>query len=115
MRRVTAEELKAIIEKHGRWLRGESGGARADLTGADLTGASLCSVSGSLFPDKGEQPTVFFFTEKMVGPEVDEAFAAVAFELFGKRFTIEEAKEYSLTGKPVTINKRTAIFQCMPF
>ena len=70
---------------------------------------------GSLFPDKGEQPTVFFFTEKMVGPEVEEAFAAVAFELFGKRFTIEEAKEYSLTGKPVTINKRTAIFQSMPF
>ena len=80
-----------------------------------LNGASLCFVCGSLFPDKGEQPTVFFFTEKMVGPEVEEAFAAVAFELFGKRFTIEEAKEYSLTGKPVTINKRTAIFQSMPF
>ena len=80
-----------------------------------LNGASLCFVCGSLFPDKGEQPTIFFFTEKMVGPEVEEAFTAITFELFGENFTIEEAKEYSLTGKPVTINKRTAIFQCMPF
>ena len=80
-----------------------------------LNGASLCSVSGSLFPDKGEQPPVFFFTDKMVGSEGEEAFSAITLELFGKSFTIEEAKEYSLTGKPVKVNKRTAIFQCIPF
>ena len=49
MRRVSAEELAKIIERHGRWLRGEVGGERANLadanladavlTGADLTGA----------------------------------------------------------------------------
>ena len=96
-----------------RCVEDEGGGAFT--TSYWLNGESLCSVSGSLFPDKGEQPPVFFFTEKMVGPEVDEAFAAVTFDLFGKSFTIEEAKEYSLTGKPVKVNKRTAIFQCMPF
>ena len=51
MRRVSAEELEKIIERHGKWLRGEDGGeqadlrnvdlSRADLSGADLSGADL--------------------------------------------------------------------------
>ena len=41
MERVIAEELEKIIEKHGKWLRGEEGGERADLIGADLTGVKL--------------------------------------------------------------------------
>ena len=45
MRRVTAEELKTIVEKHGRWLREEEGGERADLSGADLTGADLSGAT----------------------------------------------------------------------
>ena len=44
MRRVSAEELEKIIEKHGRWLRGESGGERADLSGASLSDASLAGA-----------------------------------------------------------------------
>jgi hypothetical protein len=38
---VNAEELKAVIEKHGKWLRDEEGGSRADLSGANLGGADL--------------------------------------------------------------------------
>ena len=34
------EELKAILESHFKWLRGE-GGERANLCGADLCGANL--------------------------------------------------------------------------
>jgi hypothetical protein len=33
--------MKEILEKHTKWLRGESGGERADLHGADLRGANL--------------------------------------------------------------------------
>ena len=41
MRRVSKDELQEIIEKHGRWLREEEGGERADLSGADLARANL--------------------------------------------------------------------------
>ncbi len=41
MKTYTADELKAVVEKHGKWLRGEEGGERADLRGADLQGAYL--------------------------------------------------------------------------
>ena len=34
-------EIKKVIEKHAIWLRGESGGERANLSGADLSGADL--------------------------------------------------------------------------
>jgi len=38
---IAADALAAIIEKHGMWLRGEEGGARANLSGAYLSGADL--------------------------------------------------------------------------
>ena len=34
-------DLKEILEKHKKWLRGDDGGERADLSGADLSGADL--------------------------------------------------------------------------
>lgn len=39
--KISAEKLQEIIESHGRWLRNEEGGERADLRGADLSGANL--------------------------------------------------------------------------
>ena len=35
------QELKAILGKHLKWLRGEDGGERANLSGAYLSGANL--------------------------------------------------------------------------
>ena len=35
------DELNAILDKHTKWLRGEDGGARADLRNANLYGADL--------------------------------------------------------------------------
>ena len=35
------QKLKNILDKHLKWLRGENGGKRADLSGADLSGADL--------------------------------------------------------------------------
>lgn len=39
--RMTPEQIKSVLDQHYKWLKGEEGGARADLTGADLTGAVL--------------------------------------------------------------------------
>lgn len=38
---LTKEQIDKIIESHGKWLRREDGGSRADLCGADLRGADL--------------------------------------------------------------------------
>lgn len=48
---MTAEKLKEVLEAHRKWLKGEEGGVRAnltraDLTGADLTGANLSRAKG---------------------------------------------------------------------
>ena len=37
-------DIKLILEKHAKWIRGEDGGERADLCGADLRNADLCDA-----------------------------------------------------------------------
>ena len=41
MKTYTKDELKIVLEKHEKWLKGLDGGERADLSGADLSGANL--------------------------------------------------------------------------
>ena len=41
MKVYTSEELKEILELHKKWLNGENGGIRADLSSADLSYADL--------------------------------------------------------------------------
>jgi pentapeptide repeat protein len=43
--KMTADELRLIIEAHALWLRGETSGARADLSGANLSDANLIRVN----------------------------------------------------------------------
>ena len=38
---MNSEEIRKMLENHKKWLFNESGGIRADLTGADLCGADL--------------------------------------------------------------------------
>lgn len=38
---MKTDDLRAVLQKHGKWLRDEEGGERADLSGADLFGANL--------------------------------------------------------------------------
>ena len=45
MRTFTDKQLREIIESHGRWLRGEEGGSRADLMCANLTEANLIDAN----------------------------------------------------------------------
>ena len=46
---MTTDELKAIVEKHGKWLRDEPDGSRANLSRANLYGANLygANLSGA--------------------------------------------------------------------
>ena len=49
MRKISAEELKIILDKHLKWLRNEKGGERAnlrecDLSWSNLRDANLCSA-----------------------------------------------------------------------
>ena len=39
--KITQEKLNSIIASHGKWLRDEEGGRRADLRGTVLRGANL--------------------------------------------------------------------------
>jgi len=41
MKKYAADELEKILEKHGKWLRNEVGGEKADLRSADLRYADL--------------------------------------------------------------------------
>lgn len=41
MGKISDTKLKAIIDKHAKWLRGADGGERASLDGANLRGADL--------------------------------------------------------------------------
>ena len=41
MKKVSKEELAKIVEKHGKFLRGEEGGERASMIGAILDGVDL--------------------------------------------------------------------------
>lgn len=41
MGKISDTKLKAIIDKHAKWLRGADGGERASLYGANLRGADL--------------------------------------------------------------------------
>jgi len=42
---ITSHDIPTILAAHRKWLRGESGGIRADLSGADLSGADLSEAS----------------------------------------------------------------------
>ena len=45
MRIISEQELKNILDKHGKWLIKENGGERADLSYADLSSADLSSAN----------------------------------------------------------------------
>ena len=45
MKTYLEQELKDILDKHGKWLRNEAGGFRADLSGANLYRADLSCVN----------------------------------------------------------------------
>ena len=45
MRIISKQELKDILDKHGKWLRKENGGERVDLSYANLRYANLSSAN----------------------------------------------------------------------
>jgi hypothetical protein len=45
MRTINEQELKDILDKHGKWIRNEENGERANLSYADLRYADLSSAN----------------------------------------------------------------------
>ena len=89
---MTPEKLKEIIESHGRWLRDEPEGSRANLSsanlyGADLYGANLSSANlsrANLYGANG-LPDVskhFDFFDKL--ERTSEGF--ICYKTFGEHF-----------------------------
>jgi hypothetical protein len=42
---MNADELKSVLDLHAKWLRGEEGGSRADLSRTNLSGANLIGAN----------------------------------------------------------------------
>jgi len=42
---MTKTEIQAVLDAHGKWLRREEGGVRANLSGANLHGANLTDAN----------------------------------------------------------------------
>ena len=42
--KMKQEELQKILDAHKKWINGEDGGVRADLSNADLSGANLSNA-----------------------------------------------------------------------
>lgn len=43
---MTQDQIKETLRMHGMWMRGEDGGALADLRGANLSGAAMAGSIG---------------------------------------------------------------------
>ena len=41
---MNEQKLKQILKRHEKWLHNESGGEKANLSGADLRGINLCGA-----------------------------------------------------------------------
>ena len=64
MKTFTQDELKAILDKHAKWIRGEAGGERANLYGANLSWANLSRADISLdhyLWNQKQRQAVFFW------------------------------------------------------
>lgn len=45
MKTITAEELKEVIERHGKWLRGEDGGENIPVAATIACACKWCESS----------------------------------------------------------------------
>ena len=45
MKTYTVAELRAVLDAHGKWYRGEKDGSRANLSDADLSDANLSGAN----------------------------------------------------------------------
>ena len=107
MRRVSAEELEKIIERHGRWLRDEVGGERAYLreaylADADLTGAYL-GMRAAVEPmiDAGTGSIVNISSvQGLVGAPGHHAYVASKFGLRG----LTKSAAVELAGNGIRVN-----------
>lgn len=96
---MNANEMKEILEKHRKWLRGEPDGARANLRGANLRGAYLRGADLSRAKNVPFVPTVC--------PDVGGfiAWKKVQSGLIVKLEIPEDARRSSATGRKCRADK----------
>jgi hypothetical protein len=82
------QELKAILGKHLKWLRGEDGGERANLSGAYLSGANLSGayLSGAYLSG------AYLSEANLSGADLSEA------DLFGANLSEADLSRANLSG-----------------
>lgn len=97
------QELKAILGKHLKWLRGEDGGERANLSGADLFGAGYIEKAKNLFyPIACPEIGAFIGWKKARGKNSRK-------ECIVKLEITEDALRSSATGRKCRCSKATVL------
>ena len=99
---MTQEELNIILEKHNKWLRGEDGGERANLTGANLTHANLTDANLTRAKNIPFIPTCCPDSGSFVGWK--KAHAKIV-----KLLIPEDAERLSAAGRKCRCNKAVVI------
>ena len=121
MKTYTQEELNTILEKHGEWLCDETGGERADLSGANLSRADLSGANlygANLYGAKNvntvnwNELTAFF---SLVCPEEGSFIGwKKAHGLIVKLRITEDAKRSSATSRKCRCSKADVLeIQCL--
>ena len=80
------ERLKEILENHGKWIMGEGGGERADLSEADLSGANLSEKIVQVGPIGSRRDyTIFWVDQDLVQCGCWNAYKGGSLEEFKQR------------------------------
>ena len=95
---MTKDKLNAILEKHKKWLRGESDGERADLFGANLSRADLfgADLSGANL-SRANLSGAHLFGADLFGADLSRANLSGA-NLFGANLSRANLSGANLSG-----------------
>ena len=97
MRTISEQELKTILDKHGKWLRREEGGEKANLSCADLSYANLISADLMIFQFRRHWAYYTFDGALRIGCHIMPITEwALGFEEIGTKegYTSEEIQMY---------------------
>ena len=101
-------DLKAILDKHAKWLRGAEGGERADLSRADLSRADLSGANIELklvnkfFPICCPESGSFTAWKKVRGGyivKLEVTETALRSSAYGRKCRCSEAKVLAIENK----------------
>ena len=103
---MNKDELKNVLEKHLKWLKGEKDGERADLTRANLTGADL---TGAVLTDADLENVKNLFYPLACPEEGSFIAFKKASRYIVKLCISEDAKRSSATGRKCRCDKASVV------